>query len=325
MSSATETLCGQAYGAKQYHMMGVYLQRSWIIDFITLTFLLPVFLFGTHIFKLVGEQEDIAEAAGNISLWFIPMVYNFIFSLTIQMYLQAQQKNMIIAWLAATQFVIHVPLSWLFVNVLDWGVGGAMGALCISSWFIVFGEFLYIFGGWCPDTWKGFTMDAFKDMLPVIKLSVSSGIMLCLELWYYAILVLLAGYMKNAETAISAFSICLNINAWELMINLGFLGASCVRVANELGRGDAKAVKFSIKVLLSTSLLIGLCFFMICLVFGNKIGYLFTNEKDVVDAVSDLSVLLSFSILLNSIYPVFSGKAQIVCFHYLLMDWRHAN
>ncbi|KAG9148329.1 hypothetical protein Leryth_012276 [Lithospermum erythrorhizon] len=178
MSSATETLCGQAYGAKQYHMMGVYLQRSWIIDFITLTFLLPVFLFGTHIFKLVGEQEDIAEAAGNISLWFIPMVYNFIFSLTIQMYLQAQQKNMIIAWLAATQFVIHVPLSWLFVNVLDWGVGGAMGALCISSWFIVFGEFLYIFGGWCPDTWKGFTMDAFKDMLPVIKLSVSSGIML---------------------------------------------------------------------------------------------------------------------------------------------------
>ncbi|GAA0161881.1 transporter [Lithospermum erythrorhizon] len=309
MSSATETLCGQAYGAKQYHMMGVYLQRSWIIDFITLTFLLPVFLFGTHIFKLVGEQEDIAEAAGNVSLWFIPMVYNFIFSLTIQMYLQAQQKNMIIAWLAATQFVIHVPLSWLFVNVLDWGVGGAMGALCISSWFIVFGEFLYIFGGWCPDTWKGFTVDAFKDMLPVIKLSVSSGIMLCLELWYYAILVLLAGYMKNAETAISAFSICLNINAWELMINLGFLGASCVRVANELGRGDAKAVKFSIKVLLLTSLLIGLCFFMICLVFGNKIGYLFTNEKDVVDAVSDLSVLLSFSILLNSIYPVFSGIA----------------
>ena len=26
MSSATETLCGQAFGAKQYHMMGIYLQ-----------------------------------------------------------------------------------------------------------------------------------------------------------------------------------------------------------------------------------------------------------------------------------------------------------
>ncbi|GLT81407.1 hypothetical protein SLA2020_527960 [Shorea laevis] len=32
ISSAVETLCGQAYGAGHYHMMGIYLQRSWIVD-----------------------------------------------------------------------------------------------------------------------------------------------------------------------------------------------------------------------------------------------------------------------------------------------------
>jgi hypothetical protein len=41
MSSATETLCGQAFGAKQYHMMGIYLQRSWIINIVVATILLP--------------------------------------------------------------------------------------------------------------------------------------------------------------------------------------------------------------------------------------------------------------------------------------------
>lgn len=309
MSSATETLCGQAYGAKQHHMMGIYLQRSWIVDIITLTVLLPIFIFGTQIFKLLGEQTDIAEAAGAVSYWFIPFIYNFVFSLTIQMYLQAQQKNKIVAWLSIAQFLIHVPLSWLFVTVLGWGVGGAMAAISISSWFVVFGEFIYIFGGWCPQTWTGFTTAAFKDIFPVVKLSISSGIMVCLELWYNAILVLLAGYMQDAEVAISAFSICLNINAWEFMISLGLLGAACVRVANELGRGDAKAVRFSINVLVSTSVLIGLVFFAMCLIFGKQIGYLFTNEKDVVDAVADLSTLLSFSILLNSIYPILSGVA----------------
>ncbi|KAA8516291.1 hypothetical protein F0562_016584 [Nyssa sinensis] len=45
MASALETLCGQAYGAGQYHMLGVYLQRSWIILFICSIFLLPVFIF----------------------------------------------------------------------------------------------------------------------------------------------------------------------------------------------------------------------------------------------------------------------------------------
>ncbi|KAL0357888.1 UNVERIFIED_CONTAM: protein DETOXIFICATION 32 [Sesamum calycinum] len=31
MGSAVETLCGQAYGAGQLEMLGVYLQRSWVI------------------------------------------------------------------------------------------------------------------------------------------------------------------------------------------------------------------------------------------------------------------------------------------------------
>ncbi|CAH9134832.1 unnamed protein product [Cuscuta epithymum] len=309
MSSATETLCGQAYGAGQYHMMGVYLQRSWIVDFITLTVLLPLFIFATSIFKLLGEQDDIANSAGYVSYWFIPFIYNFVFSLTIQMFLQAQQKNQIIAWLSVFQFMVHVPLSWLLVYKLDYGVPGAMIALSISSWLVVIGEFVYILGGWCPDTWKGFTRASLKDLFPVVKLSISSGIMVCLELWYNAVLVLIAGYMKNAEVAISAFSICLNINGWEFMISLGFLGAACVRIANELGRGDAKAVKFSIKVLVSTSVLIGVFFWILCLAFGNKLGYLFTNEKEVADSVSNLSILLSFSVLLNSIYPVLSGVA----------------
>ncbi|KAG8372257.1 hypothetical protein BUALT_Bualt12G0047600 [Buddleja alternifolia] len=311
MSSATETLCGQAFGAKQYHMMGIYLQRSWFIDLITLTILLPIFIFAAPIFNLLGEEEATAKSAGNISLWFVPFIYGAIFSLTIQMFLQAQQKNMIIAWLSALQFGIHILLSWLFVIVLKLGISGAMGALCISSWFVVFGEFLYIFGGWCPETWKGFTIAAVKDLLPVVKLSISSGVMICLEMWYYAILVLLAGYMKNAKVAIAAFSICLNIFTCIFMIILGIMGAACVRVANELGRGDTRAVKFSIKVLINTSLILGIFFWILCLVFGNKVGYLFTNEEEVAKSVSDLSPLLALTILLGSIYPILSGY----------MDW----
>lgn len=82
-----------------------------------------------------------------------------------------------------------------------------------------------------------------------------------------------------------------------------------VRIANELGKGDAKAAKFSIKVLVSTSLIIGLFFWVVCLIFGRNLGYLFSDEKAVADSVADLSTLLAFSILLNSIYPVLSGKS----------------
>ncbi|XP_047940059.1 protein DETOXIFICATION 24-like [Salvia hispanica] len=309
MSSATETLCGQAFGAKQYEMMGIYLQRSWLIDLITLTLLLPVFVFGAQIFKLVGQQKEIAESAGYISLCFIPYVYALIFNLTIQMYLQAQQKNMIVAWLSGFQFVIQVAFSYLLVYVLDFGLDGAMAALCVSSWLLVLGEFVYIFGGWCPETWRGFSTAVFKDIWPVVKLSLSSGVMICLELWYYAILVLLAGYMENAQVAINAFSISLNIVTWLLMLIMGIMGAACVRVGNELGRGDAGAVRFSIKVLMGTSTSIGLLFWIICFLFSTNITYFFTDDEAVIHTASRLSLLLAFSALFASIYPVLSGVA----------------
>ncbi|XP_052487465.1 protein DETOXIFICATION 27-like isoform X1 [Gossypium raimondii] len=46
MASALETLCGQAFGAKQYHMFGLYMQRSWIVLLLCcypFTYLLPRF------------------------------------------------------------------------------------------------------------------------------------------------------------------------------------------------------------------------------------------------------------------------------------------
>ena len=87
-----------------------------------------------------------------------------------------------------------------------------------------------------------------------------------------------------------------------------FLMVCSVRVANELGKGNAKATKLSIKVSLSTSVILGIFFCIACLAFGNKIGYWFTTDKEVAETVSDLSLLLAFSMLLNSVYPVLSGK-----------------
>ncbi|KAM7257047.1 hypothetical protein ACFE04_012788 [Oxalis oulophora] len=309
MSSATETLCGQAFGAKQYHMMGIYLQRSWIVNSVTATLMVPFFTLTGPIFRLLGYSEEVASKAGELGLWFIPYVYNMVFTLTIQMYLQAQMKNLIIGVLAASTFVLHILLSWLFVNEFNWGIPGAMGSLVISSWALVVGGMVYIFGGWCPNTWNGFSKVAFNDLLPVAKLSITSGIMLCLELWYDAILVVAAGYMKDADTSLSAFSICLNINLWELTVALGFLGAACVRVSNELGKGDAKAAKFSIKVISGTSMAMGLSFGVLCLGFAHQLGYLFTSNEAVISYVSDLAILLALSILLNGMQTVLTGAA----------------
>lgn len=81
-----------------------------------------------------------------------------------------------------------------------------------------------------------------------------------------------------------------------------------VRVSNELGRGSSKDAKFSIVVTVLTSFIIGFILFLVFLSLRGKLAYLFTENPKVADAVSDLSPLLAFSILMNSIQPVLSGR-----------------
>lgn len=123
------------------------------------------------------------------------------------------------------------------------------------------------------------------------------------------ILILLTGNLKNAAIAVDALSICMTINAWELMIPLAFFAGTGVRVANELGAGNGKGARFATIVSSVTSLVIGLFFWVLIVGLHDKFALIFTSSDVVLDAVDNLSVLLAFTILLNSIQPVLSGVA----------------
>ncbi|KAK8342642.1 hypothetical protein V6Z12_A08G245400 [Gossypium hirsutum] len=298
MVSALETLCGQAFGAKRYHMLGIYLQRSWLLLFLTTSCLLPLFIFTTKILIALGQDEKIAIVAGYIGHWFIFIMFSMIISFTCQMFLQSQSKNMVIAYLAAFSIGTHICLSWLLTMKLKYGLIGALLSTILAYWIPNIGQLIFVTCGGCKDTWKA-----------IFVIWCYALVRFFLELWYNTILVLLTGNLKNAEIAIDAFAICLNINAWQMMISLGFLAAASVRVSNELGRGSSKSVKFSIMIITLTSLCIGCVTFVLFLCLRGRLAYVFTESEEVGNAVVDLSPLLACSILLDSVQPVLSGIA----------------
>ncbi|KAK1555701.1 hypothetical protein Q3G72_030195 [Acer saccharum] len=309
MASALETLCGQAYGAKKYHMLGIYLQRSWIILFPCCFLLLPFYIFATPILKFIGQTDEVAEMSGVLSIWLIPVHFCFAFHLPLNRFLLSQLKARVVAWMSLVGLVVNLLASWLLVYVLDFGVVGAVFALDISWWVLFLGNYGYTVCGGCPWTWTGFSMEAFSELWGFLKLSASSGVMLCLENWYYRILLLMTGYLENVTLVIDALSVCMNINGWEMTIPLAFLAATGVRVANELGAGDGKAAKFATKVSVLQSTMIGICFCLLILVAIDKIALIFTTNADVLKEVDKLTYLLAISVLLNSVQPVLSGVA----------------
>lgn len=309
MASALETLCGQAFGAKKYYMLGVYMQRSWIVLSVCCVFLLPIYLFATPVLKLLGQPTDVAELSGIASICMIPLHFSFAIQFPLQRFLQSQLKTGVIAWVSLAALVVHVIVSWLFVYQLKLGVIGTAVTLNFSWWVLVFGLFGYTVCGGCRLTWAGFSTEAFSGLWEFTKLSASSGLMLCLENWYYRILILMTGNLKNAEIALDALSICMTINGWELMIPLAFFAGTGVRVANELGAGNGKGAKFATAVSVITSIIIGLFFWCLIMIFHSEIALIFSSSKPVLEAVNELSLLLAFTILLNSVQPVLSGVA----------------
>ncbi|XP_054823148.1 protein DETOXIFICATION 27-like [Prosopis cineraria] len=309
MASALETLCGQAFGAKKYYMMGIYLQRSWIVLSMCCVLLLPLLLFASPILKLLGEPEDLAELSGAVALWMIPLHFSFAFQFPLWRFLQCQLKPGVIAWVSLIAVVAHVVVSWLFVYKFQAGVIGTAATMNISWWVLDLGLMFYCVCGGCPLTWSGFSMEAFSGIWEFLKLSAASGVMLCLENWYYRILILMTGHLENPEIAVDALSICMAINGWEMMIPLSFFAATGVRVANELGAGNGKAAKFATTVSVVTSTIIGVVICVFIMIFHNQIGDIFSPSKPVLDQVNKLSLLLVFTILLNSVQPVLSGVA----------------
>uniref|UniRef100_A0A0E0AYL4 Protein DETOXIFICATION n=1 Tax=Oryza glumipatula TaxID=40148 RepID=A0A0E0AYL4_9ORYZ len=265
-----------------HHMLGIYLQRSWVILTAMSVILLPIYLFATPILRFFHQDDEIAVLAGRFSLYMIPQLFAYALNFPIQKFLQAQSKVMAMAAVSAAVLLFHVALTWLLLVPLRMGLVGLAVALNVSWWLVVLGQLAYIVMGYCPGAWNGFDWLAFTDLLSFARLSLGSAIMICLDT---------------------------NLFGWQIMVFFGFNAAISVRVSNELGAGRPRAARLAIAVVLVSSVAIGVAFFAAVLLLRDVYGAPFTGSPEVVHAVASLGVVFAFSLLLNSVQPVLSGVA----------------
>ncbi|KAL0364198.1 UNVERIFIED_CONTAM: protein DETOXIFICATION 29 [Sesamum angustifolium] len=309
MGSAVETLCGQAFGAGQLDMLGVYLQRSWIILLATAFIMMFLYIFALPFLLLIGQAPSISRTAGKFAIWMIPQLFAYALNFPTAKFLQSQSKILAMAVISAVALVFHVLFSWLLMLKLGWGMAAGAAVLDASWWFIVIAQVIYILSGTCGKAWPGFTLKSFQNLWGFVRLSLASAVMLCLETWYFMALALFAGYLKDAEVAVAALSVCTNILGLTNTIAIGFNAAISVRVSNELGASHPRTAKFSVVVMVISVFLIGLISSIILLVFQDEYPSLFSDSPAVKKVVYELTPLLAFSIVVNSIQPALSGVA----------------
>ena len=208
MGSAVETLCGQAYGASKHEMLGIYMQRATIVLTITGIPLTVVYIFCKQILLLLGEPAPLASAAAVFVYGLIPQIYAYAVNFPIQKFLQSQSIVKPSTYISAATLVLHMFLCWVVVYKLGLGLIGASLTLSLSWWIIVVAQFVYIVTApKCKHTWSGFSIQAFSGLWEFVKLSAASAVMLCLETWYFQVLVLITGLLDNPQLSLDAISV----------------------------------------------------------------------------------------------------------------------
>ncbi|XP_072149626.1 protein DETOXIFICATION 27-like [Setaria viridis] len=107
MASALETLCGQAFGAGRHAMLGVYMQRSWIVLLAYGYFLVEAALLAA------GQPPELSAMAGRAAVLFVPMHFAFALLFLLRRFLQCQGKNWVASAAAAAGLCVHGVVTWL--------------------------------------------------------------------------------------------------------------------------------------------------------------------------------------------------------------------
>ncbi|KAF5954827.1 hypothetical protein HYC85_007683 [Camellia sinensis] len=169
MGSALDTFCGQPYGAKQYHMLGIHKQRAMLVLLLANA---------GHILVFLGQDPEISAEAGSYARFMIPSIFAYALLQCHVQFLQTQ--NNVFPMMLSSRFttLLHVLICWILVFKSGLGNKGAVLANAISYWINVILLAIYVRGSpSCKNTWTGFSKDALHDIPKFLRLAIPSALM----------------------------------------------------------------------------------------------------------------------------------------------------
>lgn len=311
MGSALDTLCGQSYGAKQYHMLGVHMQRAMIVLLLSSIPIALVWAYTGYILTALGQDPDIAAEAGQYARFMIPSIFAYVMLQCHIRFLQTQ--NIVFPMMISTGIttLLHVFNCWILVFKSGLGNKGAALANATSYWLNLLMLALYVnFSPACKKTWTGFSKAAFHNVLHFLRLGIPSALMVCLEVWSFEMVVLLSGRLPNPTLETSVLSISLNTSAIVFMIAFGLGGAVSTRVSNELGAGHPQAARLAVCVATLLFMVNGIVVSSVLVLVRRQWGKCYSNEEKVVAYVAAMIPLIAVTYLLDGLQSVLSGTVR---------------
>ncbi|XP_038669043.1 multidrug and toxin extrusion protein 1-like [Scyliorhinus canicula] len=306
LSTTCDTLISQTFGSKNLKRIGVILQRGILFLMIACFPCWALFINIEHILLAFKQSPAVAKLTQLYVLIFIPgLPAAFLYDLESR-YLQNQGITMPQVFTGLIANILNAVINYLFLYVLALGVEGSAAANVISQYC----QAILLFGfiRWKKlhvNTWAGWSTDCLQEWGHFTRLAIPSLLMLCVEWWAFEIGMFIVGSIN--EVQLGAYIIVLQLLIIAFRFPLGYSVAATVLVGNALGASDPEQAVNSAKVAVCC---IGCISLVIAVLLGaakDVVGYIFTNDREIVHLAAKGISLCTFCHIFQSMACVCGG------------------
>ncbi|KAF5203801.1 Detoxification-like protein [Thalictrum thalictroides] len=301
LSMGMEPICGQAFGAKRWSLLGVTLQRTVLVLLFSCLPLVLLWLSMENILLWCGQDPKVTSVASVYLTYSIPDLFAQALLQPLRIHLRAQGVTVPLALCAFISLILHIPINFLFVCKMDMGIKGVALASVWTSYNLVFLLSVYIFlwNTTHNKTFKGVTLECLTGWRTLLGLAIPSCFSVCLEWWWYEFMIILCGLLPDPKPKIAAMGVLIQTTSLLYIMPSSISFGVSTRVSNELGANMPWKAKRVMLVALSASFLLGFLSMVFAMAIRSNWGTMFSDDKEILDLTSIVLPVIGLCELFN--------------------------
>ncbi|KAG8074148.1 hypothetical protein GUJ93_ZPchr0006g41389 [Zizania palustris] len=278
-----EPICGQAFGARRGKLLALALHRTVLL---LLAVALPISLLWVtstgYILKQLGQDEGVADAAQMFAAYASADLAVLAVLHPLRVYLRSQNLTLPITACSLFSVLLHGPINYLLVVRLRMGVAGVALAVALTDLNLLLALLCFLaISGAHRDSWVGPTSDCFRGWPALLRLAVPTATAVCLEWWWYELMIVLSGLLANPRATVASMGILIQATSLVYVFpsSLGQGASTCV--SHQLGAGRPAGARRTAGAALSIGLVVGAVAATFMVSVRNQWGRMFTSDADI--------------------------------------------
>ncbi|KAM6543094.1 hypothetical protein CsatB_007541 [Cannabis sativa] len=282
LAMGMEPICGQAYGAKQWKLLGLTLQRTVLLLLSTSIPISFMWLNMKNILLLCGQDHEISSMAHTFILFSVPDLCFLSLLHPLRIYLRTQSITLPLTYCTAISVLLHVPLNFILVVKLQMGISGVAIAMVWTNLhqFLLLGGFVY-FSGVYKDSWVSPSIDCLRGWSSLLSMAVPTCISVCLEWWWYEFMILLCALLGNPKATVASMGIMIQTTSLVYVFPSSLSQGVSTRVSHELGANRPGKARISMIVSMALAVFAGLTAMIFTTSMRYQWGRLFTDDAEI--------------------------------------------